>query len=103
MSYVSYDRLKFQNELKGAFNINIPDAFTSPALGLWDLSCSGGMRGMRDVRPDHSQRRGLMLDSEHYGNWILKVWLEASRLVYCSVSAENQHHVYYLSFNHIHL
>ena len=45
-------------------------------------------RDMRPVRPDHSQGRGLMLESEHYGNWILEVWLEASRLVYCSVSAK---------------
>ena len=45
-------------------------------------------RDMRPVRPDHSQGRGLMLESEHYGNWILEVWLEASRSVYCSLSAE---------------
>ena len=49
-------------------------------------------RGVRDVRPEESEGRGLMLESEHYGNWILEilleVWLEATRLVYCSVSRE---------------
>ena len=48
------------------------------------------MKGWRDVRQDQSQ--GLMMveaeSGEHYGNWILEVWLEASRLVYCSVSRE---------------
>ena len=43
------------------------------------------VRIVRDVRPEQSQ--GL-IESEHYGNCILEVWLEASRLVYCSLSEE---------------
>ena len=52
----------------------------------------GNGRGVRDVRSKESQGRGLTLGTEYHGNWILEVWLEvwleASRLVYCSESRE---------------
>ena len=58
--------------------------------GMWDLRSVRrvwDVRGLRDVRPDPSQKRWRMGESECFGNLILEVWLEA-RWVYCSVSGE---------------